>query len=113
MGNSLLDTAFQILSDHDHQAWTNPLHPNTAPGKGRLHELKRQFSGLDPRLVEDAYKRAEQLLEAATEFAESNRGPRNDFTGPPFDTQALADRCPGFSRATYDAALNEGFTRTR
>jgi hypothetical protein len=49
----------------------------------------------------------------AVELAELNRGPRNDGTGPPFDERALADRCPGFTWATYTAAISIGFMQTR
>jgi hypothetical protein len=111
MENTLWDAAFQLVTVYRLQR--DPSNPYVDPDKANIYELKKQFPGEEPQAVEDAYRRAQHLRDAAVEFAELNRGPRNDFTGPPFDGRALADRCPGFSRATYEAAVSVGFMLTR
>jgi hypothetical protein len=111
MENPLLDTAFRYRVGRD--ITMDPLNPFIDPGKSRLYELKRLFSHEEVDAVEDAYRRATELLTVACELADLERGPRNDHTGPSFDMEALMRRCPGFSRATYEAALGEGFMLTR
>jgi hypothetical protein len=112
METSLLDAAFLILTSHEFIR-TDPLNLYVSIEKAQLHELKRQFPEVGAHTVEDAYKYAKRLLEVAIDLAELYRGPRNDYTGPPLYAQTLAERCPGFSNATYDRAVNEGFMLTR
>jgi hypothetical protein len=111
MENPLLDTALRYVVGRDVRL--DPLNPYANPGEARLHELKRLFSHEEAEAVEDAYRRAAELLSVSCELADLERGPRNDHTGPSFDMEALTRRCPGFSRATYEAALAEGFMLTR
>ena len=111
MENTLLDTAFRLVTVYRMQR--TPSNPYVDLDKANLYDLKKQFPGEESQAVEGAYRRAQRLRDVAVELAELNRGPRNDGTGPPFDKGALADRCPGFSRATYDAALEVGFLLTR
>jgi hypothetical protein len=111
MENRLLDTAFRYAVGRG--IAMDPLNPYVDLEKARLYELKRRFPDEEADAVEDAYRRAAELLSVACELADWERGPRNDHTGPAFDMEALTRRCPGFSRTTYEAALSEGFMLTR
>jgi hypothetical protein len=111
MENSLLDTAFLYVIGRD--VWFEPSNHHVDPDKKRLHELERLFPAELKQAVEEANRRAEELLAVACELAELSRGPNNDFKGPYFDTQTLEVRCPGFSLRSYELALNESFMLTR
>jgi hypothetical protein len=109
---TLLDAAFQILITHP-LVRTDPQNLYVSLDKARIHELKRRFPEVEAQTVEDAYRSAEHLCDVAAELADRCRGPQNDHTGPSFDEQTLAERCPGFSLASYGLALNEGYMLTR
>jgi hypothetical protein len=111
MDNTLLDAAFQLVTAYRMQR--DPSNPYVDLDKANLSDLKKQFPGEESQVVEDAYQHAQRLRDVAVELAELSRGPRNDGTGPPFDGRALADRCPGFSQATYEAAVGVGFMLIR
>jgi hypothetical protein len=111
MEKTLLDTAFRLITDYS--MLKDTLNPYADLDKRNLHELKVQFPRETPGAVEDAYRRAQHLRDVAVELADESRGPRNDGTGPAFDVRALTERCPGFSRESYDAACNLGFMLTR
>jgi hypothetical protein len=112
MDNTLLDAAFQLITVYPHMQ-RDPSNLYMDLDKANLYDLKKRFPGEESQVVEDAYRHAQRLQDVAVELAELSRGPRNDHTGPPFDVQALADRCPGFSQATYEAAVSVGFMLTR
>lgn len=111
MDNTLLDAAFRLVTLYRAQKVLS--NPYADLDKANLYDLRHQFPGEEAQAVEDAYRRAQHLREVAVEFAELNRGPGNDFTGPPFDVRTLAHRCPGFDRATYEEAVDVGFMLTR
>jgi hypothetical protein len=111
MDSTLLDAAFQLLTTYPTQRDLS--NPYVDRDKANLYDLKKQFPGEESQAVEDAYRHAQRLQDVAVELAELSRGPRNDGMGPFFDWRVLADRCPGFSQATYEAAVGVGFMLTR
>ena len=111
MENTLLDTAFLYMVGREVRIST--LNPYGDQGRARLYELKRMFPAETTEAIEDAHRRAEQLLAVACEMADLSRGPKNDGRGPEFDAGTLAEHCPGFSGPTYAVAINEGFILTR
>ena len=111
MDTELLDAAFRLVS-HSLTVQEARFHPLTTD-EARLAELRRQFAGADPQALKDAYARAQQLEEVAAEMADVARGPKTDNSAPSLNEQTLAERCPGFSSASYLWAINDGFILTR
>jgi hypothetical protein len=111
MDKTLLDAAFELITGYRMQR--DPSNPYVDLDKANLYDLKQRFHGEESDVVEDAYRRAQRLRDVAVELAELSRGPRNDGTGPSFDGRALADSCPGFSQASYEAAVGLGYMLTR
>ena len=83
-----------------------------APYPGKLvAKLRQQFPDIEEPMAEEARAKADLLVSAACEWAEQFRGPKNDGTGVP--SFQLADRCPGFSQATYSDAEAWGLYLTK
>jgi hypothetical protein len=74
-------------------------------------KLRQQFPDIEEPVAEEARANADLLISAACQWAEEIRGPCNDGTGVP--SFRLADRCPGFSEATYSDAEAWGLYLTK
>jgi hypothetical protein len=111
MDMTLLDAAFRLVS-HSLQAQDARAVP-LLTDEARLAELRRQFPQADARAVAEAYARARRLEDTAVALADAAHGPGDGRRGPPLTWQALAERCPGFSDASYGWAVNDGFILTR
>ena len=100
----LLDAAFRLVS-HSLSAGGGVRWPS-ATDAARKTELRRLFVAGDFGVALDAAHRLEKF---AIELAEAHRGQSGEALSP----RSLADRCPGFSRQSYEWAINDGLVLTR
>lgn len=101
MTTEILDAAFALTKQAEFGPYAEKL----------VAKIRRQFPELDERAAEEARVKAALLVSAACEWAEQFRGPTNDGTGVP--SFRLADRCSGFSEATYSDAEAWGLYLTK
>jgi hypothetical protein len=94
----LLDAAFRLVSRS--LASGGGVRWGAATDAARTTELRRQFASGD---YAGALERAHQLEGAAVELATANRRRIVE----PLTPQALAVRCPGFSRLSYEWAIDD------
>ncbi len=74
-------------------------------------EIRAQFPDAAGQEISDAFAKADDLIAAASEWADELRGPGNDGKGTP--SFKLQDRCPGFSVGKYSDAESWGLYLTK
>ena len=111
MDTDLNDAAFRLVSHSQVTIDANFRAPRT--DEARLAALRVQFRDASPEAIAEALERARHLEDTAIQMADAFRGPGDGTHGPPLTRETLAERCPGFSDASYGWAVNDGFTQTR
>ena len=111
MDTALNDAAFRLVSHSQVTIDANFHGPRT--DEACLAALRVQFGDARPEAIAEALERARLLEDAAIQMADAFRGPGDGTHGPPLTRETLAERCPGFSDASYGWAVNDGFTQTR
>lgn len=106
MNTALMDAAFRFFSLS--LISQDGTRPPTSKMK-RIAELQSQFPETDVSGLENALVCAKRLEETAVEMAELHRSDN----GPALDVETISARCPGFSDASYQWAINDGFMMTR
>jgi hypothetical protein len=101
MTAEILDAAYILAKQSEFSPYPDKL----------IAKLRQQFPEIDQATAEQAQTRAADLISAACHWADEYRGPRNDGTGIP--SFRLANRCPGFSEATYNDAEAWGLYLTK
>ena len=110
MDTALNDAAFRLVSHSQVTIDANFRAPRT--DEARRSALRVQFRDARSEEIAEALERARLLEDTAIQMADAFRGPGDGRTAE-LTRETLAERCPGFSDASYGWAVNDGFTATR
>lgn len=111
MPMSLLDKTYYLAVDLNRDITPLPDHYRDEA----CAELAKLFPDSDRAQIENAYRRARDLIDLAVDLADQRRGPKNDDTGLTLEyvDTTMKEESPGFSSGVYQEALANGYYITK